>query len=286
MPPTGFIPQQDKGYLLLNVQLPDSASVERTRWAMGRIEEIARKTPGRRAHRRHLGPVADPERERPEPGLDVRHAQGFLRTSRPGHDGRRHRRRAPRELSPGGPGGGGRRVRAAADRRPGDHRRPQDDHRGPRQPRPGSLQKVSDQIVAPGEQDLGPPGLLQQLPDRHALALPRHRPDQVHGARRLGERRLQHAAVLPGLVLRQQLQRVRPDLAGQHPGRRSLPRRRQRHQETPGAEQQRPDDPARHGPLREQHQRAGLGDAVQHVLRHRRHRQHLARAPAPARRSP
>ena len=30
MRPTGFIPQQDKGYLLLNVQLPDSASVERT----------------------------------------------------------------------------------------------------------------------------------------------------------------------------------------------------------------------------------------------------------------
>ena len=28
--PTGFVPQQDKGYLLLNVQLPDSASVERT----------------------------------------------------------------------------------------------------------------------------------------------------------------------------------------------------------------------------------------------------------------
>ena len=28
--PTGFIPSQDKGYLLVNVQLPDSASVERT----------------------------------------------------------------------------------------------------------------------------------------------------------------------------------------------------------------------------------------------------------------
>ena len=27
--PTGFIPQQDKGYLLVNVQLPDSASVQR-----------------------------------------------------------------------------------------------------------------------------------------------------------------------------------------------------------------------------------------------------------------
>jgi multidrug efflux pump len=44
--PTGFIPEQDKGYLILNVQLPDSASVERTTKMMGRIEDIALKTPG------------------------------------------------------------------------------------------------------------------------------------------------------------------------------------------------------------------------------------------------
>jgi multidrug efflux pump len=44
--PTGFIPQQDKGYLILNVQLPDSASVERTQRIMGRIETLARQTPG------------------------------------------------------------------------------------------------------------------------------------------------------------------------------------------------------------------------------------------------
>ena len=44
--PTGFIPQQDKGYLLLNVQLPDSASVERTQGVMARIETLARGTPG------------------------------------------------------------------------------------------------------------------------------------------------------------------------------------------------------------------------------------------------
>ena len=44
--PTGFIPQQDKGYLLVNVQLPDAASLERTEAVMGRIEEIARSTPG------------------------------------------------------------------------------------------------------------------------------------------------------------------------------------------------------------------------------------------------
>ncbi|HEX3655377.1 MAG TPA: efflux RND transporter permease subunit [Pirellulales bacterium] len=44
--PTGFIPDQDKGYLILNVQLADAASVERTERLMARIEQIARRTPG------------------------------------------------------------------------------------------------------------------------------------------------------------------------------------------------------------------------------------------------
>jgi multidrug efflux pump subunit AcrB len=44
--PTGFIPAQDKGYLLVNVQLPDAASVGRTAEVMRQIEEIARHTPG------------------------------------------------------------------------------------------------------------------------------------------------------------------------------------------------------------------------------------------------
>jgi multidrug efflux pump len=44
--PTGFIPQQDKGYLLVNVQLPDAASVTRTREVVQRLEEIALETDG------------------------------------------------------------------------------------------------------------------------------------------------------------------------------------------------------------------------------------------------
>ena len=44
--PKGFIPTQDKGYLLVNVQLPDSASVERTEETMRRIELIAHELPG------------------------------------------------------------------------------------------------------------------------------------------------------------------------------------------------------------------------------------------------
>jgi hydrophobe/amphiphile efflux-1 (HAE1) family protein len=44
--PKGFVPAQDKGYLLVNVQLPDSASLERTEKVMNRIEEIAANTQG------------------------------------------------------------------------------------------------------------------------------------------------------------------------------------------------------------------------------------------------
>ena len=44
--PTGFIPSQDKGYLLVNVQLPDSASLERTTKVMRQIEQLAGQAPG------------------------------------------------------------------------------------------------------------------------------------------------------------------------------------------------------------------------------------------------
>jgi multidrug efflux pump len=44
--PGGFIPEQDKGYLLVNVQLPDGASVQRTQKVVARIDALARKLPG------------------------------------------------------------------------------------------------------------------------------------------------------------------------------------------------------------------------------------------------
>ena len=44
--PTGFIPQQDQGYLMVNVQLPDSASIQRTQAVMAQVEQIARKLDG------------------------------------------------------------------------------------------------------------------------------------------------------------------------------------------------------------------------------------------------
>ncbi len=44
--PIGFIPEQDKGYLIVNVELPDAASVQRTEEVMARIDGIAKGIKG------------------------------------------------------------------------------------------------------------------------------------------------------------------------------------------------------------------------------------------------
>src|SRR5438876_10276892 len=44
--PSGFVPIQDKGYLVADVQLPDSASLERTVEAVSKVEQIGLQTPG------------------------------------------------------------------------------------------------------------------------------------------------------------------------------------------------------------------------------------------------
>ena len=44
--PTAFIPNEDQGYMLVGVQLPDGASLERTNAAMEEVTKIAMATPG------------------------------------------------------------------------------------------------------------------------------------------------------------------------------------------------------------------------------------------------
>ncbi|MGD8789183.1 MAG: multidrug efflux RND transporter permease subunit [Burkholderiales bacterium] len=44
--PGGFVPEEDQGYFLVNVQLPDAASLERTDREIGRIESILERVDG------------------------------------------------------------------------------------------------------------------------------------------------------------------------------------------------------------------------------------------------
>ena len=44
--PTGFLPEEDVGYMFVNVSLPDAASLQRTDQTCRRVEEILKDTPG------------------------------------------------------------------------------------------------------------------------------------------------------------------------------------------------------------------------------------------------
>jgi HAE1 family hydrophobic/amphiphilic exporter-1 len=44
--PGGFVPEEDEGYFLVNVQLPDAASLQRTDVVTKKVEEIILETPG------------------------------------------------------------------------------------------------------------------------------------------------------------------------------------------------------------------------------------------------
>ncbi|MHB8974139.1 MAG: efflux RND transporter permease subunit [Pirellulaceae bacterium] len=43
---TGFIPEQDKGYLVVNAQLPDGASLDRSDQLIRKLSEVVRETEG------------------------------------------------------------------------------------------------------------------------------------------------------------------------------------------------------------------------------------------------
>ncbi len=64
--PTGFIPPQDKGYLVVAVQLPDSASLERTDAIVDRLSKIKGDTPGAEGLHRFGGPFADQPQRQPQ----------------------------------------------------------------------------------------------------------------------------------------------------------------------------------------------------------------------------
>ena len=44
--PTGYIPSQDKGYLLISVQMPDATALDRTKEVVKRVDEICHEEPG------------------------------------------------------------------------------------------------------------------------------------------------------------------------------------------------------------------------------------------------
>jgi HAE1 family hydrophobic/amphiphilic exporter-1 len=55
--PTGFIPEEDQGYAIVGVQLPDGSSLERTKEVTAKVDKILADTPGV-AHRLNIGGIS------------------------------------------------------------------------------------------------------------------------------------------------------------------------------------------------------------------------------------
>ena len=137
--PTGFIPQQDKGYLLLNVQLPDSASVERTERIMERIESLVRDTAGV-AHTVGIsGQSLVLGANAPNVGSMYVILDDFAKRRNAQHTAETIAAADSRSLPKGNPGRHCNDLRRPAHRRPGHHRRLETDYRRSRQPRPGGI---------------------------------------------------------------------------------------------------------------------------------------------------
>ena len=222
--PTGFLPEEDQGAFFVAVQLPDGASVSRTRAVVQQIEGLIAPMPqvaGRAVDRRLL---AARWRQRAERGV----RRGAAEAVRRSHRGRRQRAGGDRpRVRRGAAGALGQRVsvQPAADHRPLDQRRLRIPVGEPGRPRSRRDGERDAGTARRGESGPAHDARVLHLHREQSVDLARHRPREGAGARPQHRRRVQRAAIDAGRVLRQRLQPVRPHLAGEHPGQRARSQR-------------------------------------------------------------
>ena len=113
--PTGFLPDEDNGYFMVNCQLPDAASLERTDDVLKKVEKIIQASPAVESATTVVGFSLLTGRDGPEHGLRLR--QGEAVGGAQGRQGAgRHRHEAPEpRVLQAGARGPGLRLRPAAD---------------------------------------------------------------------------------------------------------------------------------------------------------------------------
>ncbi len=136
--PTGFIPMQDKGYLLVNVQLPDSASVQRTQEVMREISELALRTKGVKNTVAIAGQSILLNANAPNFGALYLMLEDFQDRPGAGLHGRSDRRSPAKRGAEANPRRDGQRIRRSAGRGLGNRGRLQDRDRRSRRQRPQS----------------------------------------------------------------------------------------------------------------------------------------------------
>ena len=261
--PGGFVPGQDKQYLVGFVQWPDGATLDRTEEVIRRMGEIALAFPGLSINGFTNGSNA---------GIVFVVPKDFeKRRSRAGRSRSRSTRNMPGSRTPSSPCSHRRRCGASAPSAASSCRSRIAPDAATRRS-PGSSRRSCAR--RPGA---GTGAAVLRLADRRAAALRRRRPGQGASARRLGHRRVRGHADLSRFALRQRLQPLRPDLFGAGAGRRAVPRPARRHRQTGGEVEVGGDDPAVGFARGAAGRRSRTGDARQRLPRGRRQRRRGAR---------
>ena len=220
--PQGYIPAQDRGYVIISAQLPGAASLTRTTEIVRRIE-FHRARYARHRPRCDLcgivrrDPHAGKQLGGPVSGVRRAGSASEEGTDRSGHHGQFA------QATFRDPGRFHRRDPAAADsgyrhRWRLHHARP-----GPAGPRPGVAGRRDRRARQCGAQDAGIDLRVLAVLGEHAAGLCRHRPRQGAEARRPDPEHHRHHRDLFRIDLCQRLQFVRTHLSRHGPGRPGVP---------------------------------------------------------------
>ena len=222
--PQGYIPAQDRGYVIISAQLPGAASLARTTEIVRRIESIALDTPGishiavfaglsgatrtQASNSAALFPVFEEPEVRLKKGLTAPVITADLRKRLVGHRRRVHHRDS-----------------AAADPGYRHRRRLHHAHPGPAGPRSGAAGGRDRRTRRRGAQVAAAPRphCVLAVLGEHAAGLRRYRPRQGAEARRADPEHHRHDRDLFRLDLCQRLQSVRTHLSRHGAGRPAVP---------------------------------------------------------------
>ena len=229
--PTGFIPAQDKGYLIVAIQLPDGASLERTDAVVRRASEIILGTPGVSYAVAFAGFSGATRANSVERRRDLRRPEavrGARATGRRRDELLADAAAAARPRSRTPTSSSSRRRRCSGL---GTVGRLQAPRAGPRRARAAArCRRRPTRYVDAARRD---PDVCAASSPPSAPATPQLYADvdrvKAQKLERAARQRLRHAPGLSRLGLRERLQPLRPHLPGARAGRGRLPRRARGH---------------------------------------------------------